>query len=388
MDAVRLTHTVCEELPAAPRGASLPPPPSSLEISFRVQRRGCDAHVVVFPVFFNMTLPVFASAVVLAFACRPSSSLYVQRRIHHASRALPGMGITAVEPMLSGLNGKALQVEMDDVPSKAEVRAVVPDHCYTRQTGRSLIYLAQSLIGTAGCTILGIAALPLKLGLPFWCFYATLTGTVAMGNWVLAHECGHGAFSDNRRLQDAIGFFLHSALLVPYFSWQRTHSVHHARTNHIYEGETHVPTVVDAIPGEMSTGGEVQMQLAARMGKVLHGAYQCFGHLTIGWPTYLLFGLTGGGKYVDASGRISNHFWPFKPFSSVMWPNRWPVKVFQSSVGVAACLAALGFWASRAGAATVMALYGGPLLVVNAWLIVYTWLQHTVRMQRIDRTRH
>merc|ERR1712094_27461 len=29
------------------------------------------------------------------------------------------------------------------------------------------------------------------------------------------------------------------------------------------------------------------------------------------------------------------------------------------------------------GGLTVMALYGGPLLVVNAWLIVYTWLQHT-----------
>ena len=44
---------------------------------------------------------------------------------------------------------------------------------------------------------------------------------------------------------------------------------------------------------------------------------------------------------------------------------------------VAACLAAIGYWASRAGASTVMALYGGPLLVVNMWLILYTWLQHT-----------
>ena len=24
-----------------------------------------------------------------------------------------------------------------------------------------------------------------------------------------------------------------------------------------------------------------------------------------------------------------------------------------------------------------MALYGGPLLIVNAWLVLYTWLQHT-----------
>ena len=25
----------------------------------------------------------------------------------------------------------------------------------------------------------------------------------------------------------------------------------------------------------------------------------------------------------------------------------------------------------------VMALYGGPLLVVNAWVVAYTWMQHT-----------
>ena len=24
-----------------------------------------------------------------------------------------------------------------------------------------------------------------------------------------------------------------------------------------------------------------------------------------------------------------------------------------------------------------MALYGGPYLVINAWLVLYTWLQHT-----------
>jgi omega-6 fatty acid desaturase (delta-12 desaturase) len=40
-------------------------------------------------------------------------------------------------------------------------------------------------------------------------------------------------------------------------------------------------------------------------------------------------------------------------------------------------LGLLGLWASQAGFWTVMALYGGPYLVVNMWLIVYTWLQHT-----------
>jgi hypothetical protein len=29
------------------------------------------------------------------------------------------------------------------------------------------------------------------------------------------------------------------------------------------------------------------------------------------------------------------------------------------------------------GTYKVVAMYGGPLLVVNAWLVAYTWLQHT-----------
>ena len=104
---------------------------------------------------------------------------------------------------------------------------------------------AQSLLCTAACVAVGLR-IPLSAAfLPLWLCYAGVTGTVAMGLWVLAHECGHGAFSDNRLLQDAVGYVLHSALLVPYFSWQRSHAMHHAHTNHIYKGETHVPSVID-----------------------------------------------------------------------------------------------------------------------------------------------
>ena len=46
-----------------------------------------------------------------------------------------------------------------------------------------------------------------------------------------------------------MGYLLHSALLVPYFSWQRSHAVHHSRTNHVDEGETHVPMKASAPDG-------------------------------------------------------------------------------------------------------------------------------------------
>lgn len=44
-------------------------------------------------------------------------------------------------------------------------------------------------------------------------------GAVCTGIWVIAHECGHGAFSDYTWLNDLVGLVAHSCLLVPYYSW-------------------------------------------------------------------------------------------------------------------------------------------------------------------------
>jgi omega-6 fatty acid desaturase (delta-12 desaturase) len=271
---------------------------------------------------------------------------------------------------LSGLNGKALEVTMADVPSKADIKRAVPAHCFTRQTGTSLRYLAQSLAIQVGLFALG-RAIPLRRAmLPLWIAYALATGTAATGLWVLAHECGHGAFSDNRRLQNGVGYVLHSALLVPYFSWQRSHAVHHAHTNHITEGETHVPMVVQGDGVTEHAGGEVDLAASRFMGKGPYGALQLLLHLGLGWPAYLLAGKTGGPKY-----GVSNHFWPTAPFSAALWPSQWAKKVWLSDWGIGVTLACLSLWAAKAGLASVLALYVGPLMVVNAWLVAYTWLQ-------------
>ena len=190
-----------------------------------------------------------------------------------------------------------------------------------------------------------------------------------------------GAFCDSKLLQDAVGYVLHSLLLVPYFSWQRSHAVHHSRTNHLTEGETHCPPVY----GE-TLGGGVCRLLHAVAGSVGVGVYQMVTHLLVGWPAYLLAGATGG-----PSRGITNHF---IPTSGKLFPGwRWKTKVLLSDVGViatayllhlwAAAETATGTeksWAAAAGGAgwwTVAAVYGGPYLGVNFWLVLYTWLQHT-----------
>jgi omega-6 fatty acid desaturase (delta-12 desaturase) len=74
---------------------------------------------------------------------------------------------------------------------------------------------------------------------------------------------------------------------------------------------------------------------------------------------------------------VTNHFWPIAPFSEALWPGSWKEKVWKSDVGVLAVLAGLCAWGAAAGPATVLCLYAAPYVVTNAWLVLYTWLQHT-----------
>ena len=254
------------------------------------------------------------------------------------------------------------------LPTRAEVRAAIPDRCFEISTARSLGHLALSLSLTAVPVALAVAFLPLTWAwAPVWVVYALVTGTAAIGLWVLAHECGHGAFSRNRVLQDTVGYVLHTALLVPYFSWQRSHAVHHAKTNHLTEGETHVP----ATTADPAYAGKVRLR--ERLGRPAYSAVSIAKMLVLGWPAYLLFGATGG-----PSRGLTNHFWPHGRFASDLFPPRWHRRVWASAAGVVAMHAVLVWWAVAAGSvAPVLALYVGPLLVANAWLVAYTWLQHT-----------
>lgn len=278
-----------------------------------------------------------------------------------------------------GLKGQALSWRNEDFPKAGDIRAVIPKECFEPETTRSLGYLSVSVVGTALCTAIGTSMLSVlppenPLTWPLWAAYSAVTGTVAMGLWVLAHECGHNAFSKNKALQDGIGYAIHSLMLVPYFSWQRSHAVHHQYTNHMELGETHVPERM-SVDGEGSLGGREFFikTFGKENGVKAWGGLQGFLHLVVGWPAYLMIGATGG----SARG-MTNHFYP-EPLTTPdqpkkeLFPGNWKEKVYQSDIGIAAVLAGVGVWAACNGIPQVIALYGGPLLIVNAWLVLYTW---------------
>jgi omega-6 fatty acid desaturase (delta-12 desaturase) len=254
------------------------------------------------------------------------------------------------------------------LPTKSQVLAAIPEECFQQSLLTSSVYLAASLVLTLGSGLAAYLLLPLRwTWLPVWIGYAVVTGTTAIGCWVIAHECGHRAFTRHRWIQDAIGFTLHSALLVPYFSWQRSHALHHAKTNHLDEGETFVPA------RDTTPAGRAWSRLQERLGAEAFAVFIMLVNFLAGWPLYLTTGATGG-----PTRGMTSHFWPAKPFSTALFPGQWRAKAWISTLGVMAMLGCLGWWAFAAGSIVpVVALYVGPYFVVNFWLVLYTWLQHT-----------
>jgi fatty acid desaturase len=212
--------------------------------------------------------------------------------------------------------------------TKKEVTDVIPERCFKRDTIRALSYAFMSIFLTSICFVFGFHFIPLRATyIPVWILYSIVTGTVATGNWVIAHECGHGAFSDNKTLQTLIGYLLHTALLVPFFSWQRSHAVHHMNTNHMTHGETHVPYTMDTGRRTLAVRARLMRIFGDELGLAVFSYQRLILHLLFGWWAYLFVGITGG----PVRGK-TNHFWPHWPFSTGnndtdLFPRVWRARV-------------------------------------------------------------
>ena len=89
----------------------------------------------------------------------------------------------------SGLNGQALKLEEEDIPSIKEFKDFIPEHYFRSNTKISLKYLLQSTLIQFFVVAIGLYIPFNSKMIPIWIIYSLLSGTTAMGFWVIAHEC-------------------------------------------------------------------------------------------------------------------------------------------------------------------------------------------------------
>ncbi|KAF4127000.1 omega-6 fatty acid desaturase / acyl-lipid omega-6 desaturase (Delta-12 desaturase) [Geosmithia morbida] len=269
-----------------------------------------------------------------------------------------------------------------------DIRDAIPAHCFERSALLGWGYILRDMACLATTFYLChnyvtpeyIPSLPVRAVL--WGLYTVLQGLFGTGLWVIAHECGHGAFSDSNRINDFTGWLLHSALFVPYFSWKYSHSAHHKATGHMEREMVFLP--------------RTREQYASRVGKLVHE----LGELTeetpvftltmlllqqlVGWPNYLLTNITGHnfherqregrgkGKKNGLGGGV-NHFYP----SSPLFTEAQAQAIVLSDVGIALNAAVQIYLGKTFGWSNTLVWFWIPWLWVNHWLVAITFLQHT-----------
>jgi omega-6 fatty acid desaturase (delta-12 desaturase) len=127
------------------------------------------------------------------------------------------------------------------------------------------------------------------------------------------------------------------------------------------EGEGHVPDTIE------SRRGQAKMRLRDFFGPDAWALKDIVLILALGWPIYLIFGISGCPK----NGFTSHFIVPNKLF-----PKEKLGKVMLSNLGIGISVYLLYLWAQRTSFLDVLAVYIGPYLVVNMWLTGYTWLHH------------
>ena len=260
-----------------------------------------------------------------------------------------------------------------------DLRNAIPRHCFQRSTAKSLGFVVRDIIQWAALIyVCKTFITPQYIQSPIvrgalWFAYTVVAGWIGTGLWVLAHECGHEAFSNSKKLNDTVGFILHSGLGVPYFAWQISHRKHHNNTGNLERDMVFVPSTRE--------------QYATKMGKMVHElaemteetpiftALNLIGQQLIGWTMYLCNNVTGHNNHAKVAGERGigkqngpfggvNHFQP----SSPIFDEKDRALIWLSDLGLIAWAAVLILIGQQIGAWNLFVYYGAPYLFVNNWL--------------------
>lgn len=292
-----------------------------------------------------------------------------------------------------------VQFEVPDFTLR-DLLSAIPKHCYERSTLYSSLYVVSDVLQTLLLVFVAkwldeqvpslnvsthaISANSVRSLARFsiWVVYGFLQGLTFTGIWVIAHECGHQAYSTSKFMNNTVRWVLHSALLVPYHSWRISHGRHHAATSHMERDEVFVPRIreqygrLPLIPPGQSHHVKKSTDFGPWLAELLedmplYNLLEIVIQQLLGWPLYLFFNVSGQPRYPT----FTNHFNP----NSIIFDKKQFGQIIVSDLGILATLSALVAWAnlSPGGWGEVARYYIVPYLWTNHWLVMITYLQHT-----------
>ncbi|KAJ5701171.1 oleate delta-12 desaturase [Penicillium malachiteum] len=261
--------------------------------------------------------------------------------------------------------------EYSPEPGLNTLKAAIPPACFQPSLSTSLLYLLRDI---GYCSLLIFFAFQIDT-IPWswarylaWMSYGFCQGCVGVGFWILAHECGHGAFSLYPRANDLIGFALHSALLVPYFSWKTTHARHHRYTGHMGKDTAFVPFTKEEYEGSFQYAFLFRTMIQSAEDAPVVALSELMLHQLFGWPMYMFFNVSAGVDSLPTqdtkSSRDKSHF---NPFGALFTPSQ-RFSVLLSDLGLVATGCILAALCMKFGLQQVLLLYFLPYLWVNHWI--------------------
>ncbi|KAJ0084390.1 hypothetical protein Patl1_31091 [Pistacia atlantica] len=225
-----------------------------------------------------------------------------------------------------------------------EIRAAIPQHCWVKNTWRSLSYVLRDVL-----VIFTLIAASTHLNnWFFWPLYWTAQGTMFWAIFVLGHDCGHGSFSDNSKLNSLVGHVLHSSILVPYHGWRISHRTHHQNHGNIEKDESWVP-LTEKIFKELPPKSRIlRFTVPFPM---------------LAYPLYLWF---------RTPGKEGSHF---NPNSSLFKADEWKL-VVTSTLCWTLMVVLLAYLSFVVGPVQMLKIYGVPYLIFVMWVDFVTYLHH------------
>lgn len=224
-----------------------------------------------------------------------------------------------------------------------DLKAAIPPECFQPVLWKSVFYLVRDLL------VIGLlyAIASYLDSWYFWPIFWLMQGTMFWALFVVGHDCGHQSFSKSKKLNDLIGHFCHTLILVPYHGWRISHRTHHQNTGNIETDESWYPVT------------ESKYRIMPWYEKLFR-----FNILLLAYPIYL---------FRRTPGKAGSHF---LPSSSIFRPaEKWDV--ITSTVLWGMMIGLLAVLSFQFGALWLLKYYLGPYVVFVIWLDLVTFMHHT-----------